>query len=419
MKYTFGLIKNKGTWNNPSTDIYYGHTFVGYKPLQSVDIFGLINSTDGNFWLLGEDDDHYWTEAKISEETIRQLYNYLKNGDFSNTEFFSFENDLIVLTLTNLQDNKKSIRKFHKDWIPSLIKTLDIDNPIKTKNAILPVWDKSIIPDRIIYPFLSVEEYVYGRILIFPTSYANKDFELAKFRVLDHLFNTLGNGCRNIEDFQEGLFKKQEIDIIRAERLCLEPTYDGYEEVEIFKADTMEFKFPKSETNIARNVFEEEKEKFPSVIYWIKNDPNEKDLEDIFLERKDIFINTKFRPYPNFQKKYSILWNEPETLKCLNIEWLNSLIWFYETSLTSINEGCFRDYSEFPTGSSKEDKRRIDEMLKFTKDKSYETISKDYELFFDGNMEDFLTRKWLKTKKEYETFINETILLLKEEIKNK
>ena len=43
------------------------------NPIQSVEIFGLINSTDGNFWFISEDDDYYWTTAEISEETIRKI----------------------------------------------------------------------------------------------------------------------------------------------------------------------------------------------------------------------------------------------------------------------------------------------------------------------------------------------------------
>ena len=43
------------------------------NPIQSVEIFGLINSTNGNFWFISEDDDYYWTTAKISEETIRKI----------------------------------------------------------------------------------------------------------------------------------------------------------------------------------------------------------------------------------------------------------------------------------------------------------------------------------------------------------
>ena len=113
----FGLIKDKGIWNKPSTNIYYGHFFNGYKPLQSVDIFGLINSTDGNFWLLSENDDSYWTIAKISEETIRHLHNILKNEDFSDSEMFSFENTILTICLNNLtiletptiQINKKEV----------------------------------------------------------------------------------------------------------------------------------------------------------------------------------------------------------------------------------------------------------------------------------------------------------------------
>ena len=46
MKYKFGLIKSEGVLNTPSTNIFYKNYFNGYKPVQSHEIFGLINSTD-------------------------------------------------------------------------------------------------------------------------------------------------------------------------------------------------------------------------------------------------------------------------------------------------------------------------------------------------------------------------------------
>lgn len=175
-KYEFGLIKDDGVWNNPTTSIYYNSTFNGYKPIQSCEIFGLINSTNGYFWLLSEDDDHYWTTTKISEETIRDLYNKLKNNDLSDNNIFNFKKENIIeLTLVSLHNNKKESRTFHKDWIPALIETLDIDNPIKSEQEILPIWEKSLVPDKIEYPMMTPEEYIYSTIQDWPSLYVKKE----------------------------------------------------------------------------------------------------------------------------------------------------------------------------------------------------------------------------------------------------
>lgn len=414
--YKFGLIKDEGTWNTPSTDIYYKNHFDGYKPVQAVEIFGLINSTDGNFWLLSEDDDHYWTTAKISESTIRELYNKLINSDFSNKEMFKFENDLIFVTLNNLENNKPFTHKFHKDWIPSLVKTLDIDNPIETNKEILPVWEKSIIPDKIEYPLLTPEEYVYLMISKYPTLYAKSDFELSKFKVLDNLFNSLNSSTNDIEDFVDTISKKREVDIEKSKRYLNETSFVGYSKVNEIDLGSRVLKTPDFSSIVIENIFEEDKKNYPEVIHWIGSNPK-LDKIDIMEERKGLNIEAKFRPYPNFSDKFSILWNnKDEMLNILSEDWIKEIVWFYKSSLEAINQGCFKDYQEFPTGSQKEDQIRIEEMKQFVRNKTFEQITKDYEIEYNGDMEDFLTKKWLKNKDHYINFINKIIDVFESEL---
>jgi len=410
--FKFGLIKSKGVWNKPTTDITFGNSFDGYKPVQSVDVFGLINSTDGNFWLLSEDDDHYFVDAKISEETIRNLHKVLSLHDFSDTKMFSFKDNILKITLLDLYTNKKISIQFAKAWIPSLIKTLDIDNPIPTTKKILPVWEKSVVPDKVIYPLMTPTEYVYKRISEYPSLYANKNFEISKFKVYDHFFNTLGNGYSTFDEVENTFFKKEEINIEKIKRFSKELSFDGYSKVETFLVGEREVYFPDSYSLVARNVFEEEKINYPEVIYWRSINPNV-DLNEIMAERNDLKFDTEFRPYPNFQKQYSLIWKLPEIFSLLNDEWKKEIIWFYEKCEFAINNGCFKNYSEFPTGSKKIDQRHVEEMKKFIGDRTNEQVSKDYEVYFDGNVEDFLNRKWLKTKKEYLEFIKETIEYIK------
>lgn len=411
--YKFGLIKEDGVFNETSTDVFYNHTFFGYKPVQSFDIFGLINSTDGNFWLVSEDDDHYWTTAKISEETIRDIHTKLKNNDLSDSNIFKLENDLVSMNILNLQNNRLFTQKFHKDWIPQLIKTLDIDNPKKTKKDILPIWDKSIVPDRIDYPLMSLEEYIYNTISKYPTLYANKDFEISKFNVLDHFLNTISSGFDKDEDFFDTLSKKENIDIEKIKRLCIESSYTGFSKVDSINLETRVLNTPVQSSKIVENIFEEDKDKYPNVIYWQKNDPTKEfDLQDIMNQRKGLKIESKFSPYPNFQKEYSLVWINKDLLNNLDNEWIEGFKWFYEKSLESIDKGCFKDHSEFPTGSTKEDSNRIKQFENIIKNESFKKVSRDYGMEYNGNVEEFLTNQWLKTKDEYKTFINETINVL-------
>ena len=419
IKYKFGLIKDDGVWNNPSTHIYYNTTFNGYKPIQSSEIFGLINSTDGNFWLLSEDDDYYSTTVKISEETIRELFDKLKNNDLSDSNIFGFKNDnLIELTLTNLQNDKKITRTFHKDWIPVLIKTLDIDNPIKSDKEILPIWEKLLVPDKIKYPIMTPEEYIYASIENWPSLYVKNDFELIKFKIYDDLINKLSS-YETTEEFIDGISKNKEIDFDRVKRYLNEKSFNGYSDAEKINIGTKEIVLPKSNTCIVNNIFEDEKEKYPNVIYWQINNNND-NVEKNILEKKGLIIDTKFSPYPNFQKKYSTLWNnKDDLLNKLPIEWIEEFIWFYQTSLQAINDGCYKNYSQFPTGSEKEDKSRMIEMQKFINNKSNEQISKDYDCEYNGDLFDFMSRRWEKQKIEYELFINEIIEVLADSLSKK
>lgn len=408
--YKFGLIKKTGVWNETTTRIGFDNYFEGYKPSQSSGVFGLVSSTDGNFWLLGEDDDYYFTKAKISEETLRNLLEKLKNNDFSDTNLFHMNSSLLTITLLNL-DNQENVHiEFDKYWLQSLIEVLDIDNPIPTKvKRVLKVWEKSIVPDKINYPLMTPTEYVYATILEYPSLYAKEDFEVVKFKVFDHLFNVIGNGISDYETFKDSLSKKKDINIAKAKKLCTETLYYGYEDFTSRIINDEEYIFPKGEAK-AFGILEEEKENYKNIKFWQEIPKN---LESILEEFEEEKTHTKFNPYPNFQKEYSIIWKIPKVLENLDKEWKNELLWFYEKCIEAINQGCFKNYSEFPTGNEKKDKQRINEIQKYNKDKSFEKISKDYEVEFNGDWSDFLKRRWLKTKKEYLMFIDETKLLIK------
>lgn len=77
-------------------------------------------------------------------------------GLHSDINIFPMKDDIIELSIINLHNNKIVTREFHKNWI-SLIKTLDIDNPIISNNEILPIWEKSLVPDKTEYPMMTLK----------------------------------------------------------------------------------------------------------------------------------------------------------------------------------------------------------------------------------------------------------------------
>lgn len=244
------------------------------------------------------------------------------------------------------------------------------------------------------------------------------DFELTKFKVYDSLLNEL-NSSTNVEEFIDSISKTKDIDYERVKRYLNERSFNGYDKVEKIDLGTREIITTSSSNPIVKNIFEDEKNQYPEVIYWQTNNIS-KDIDKIMLERRGVELNTKFSPYPNFDKKYTVLWNtKDELLDKLSSEWIKEIIWFYETSLQAINNGCFKDNNQFPTGSEKEDNRRIEDMSKMIKDKSFEQISKDYECEYNGDLFDFMSKRWDKKKNEYESFINEMLEVLNDSLSQK
>lgn len=250
-------------------------------------------------------------------------------------------------------------------------------------------------------PTISPADYVLSSAVAFPILYNSVSIDDMWFKVLDQLLNVIGNGISNDEDLVSE-FKSIDLDYDKffAQRLSKgENLMSGYKKVKEYALDENQFSIPVfSEDTII--CFESETVMYPDVKVWINN-TNKK----------------KISPYPNFIKKYSTVYQT--NLVEYGCEWINACIWYYTKCNEFFNSDqvCCYSYA-FPREIEKETQKVIQDYKTFMKKySSNEEISKAYKLEFTGDYEDFAKRAWQKELKRIQQFINETLVMLNNNLK--
>jgi hypothetical protein len=124
----------------------------GERPKQFDGVHGLVKKDD-LFHLMSEDDGHFWTSFILTENELKSLHRHLSNlvKHFHYTNNYKvkvkpnlvthqtikdIEGEIDIIPrndsapLINLKIKDNNIQ-FDVNWLPSLIKVTDIDNPIK------------------------------------------------------------------------------------------------------------------------------------------------------------------------------------------------------------------------------------------------------------------------------------------------
>lgn len=246
---------------------------------------------------------------------------------------------------------------------------------------------------------MSPEEYFHSNVYEYPTLYAHKNEKYAKLKVFDQLFNNIGNGIN--DELLEHLIlpkiknlKKKAIEYIKF------PLYEGYKKYTLIN----DRKIPEGDYIV---VTEKDKINHPEIVLW-------EELTFIDNNFKTINYDTVvWRPYPNFQKRYSLVWETPE-FNTLSLEWFETAIWFYEQCDIFFKNHSSYYHSAYPSNDTKSDNRRIRELQEW-KEKKYSSdkeFSDAYGVEYTGDMIDFVNRKWLKEKQRCEDMIKETLEML-------
>jgi hypothetical protein len=233
--------------------------------------------------------------------------------------------------------------------------------------------------------FFTPDDYVLCQVDRHPSLYADTTFEGSKLRVLDQLFNVIGNGINDV-DALVNCVKKREFNRDRAIRLTAgEKVFYGYYEVRDFGSGVY---IGKGESI---TVVDSERHQHPTVVDWL------------------CCGVTPWRPYPNFSKRYSNVFADDFKTK-VNDEWVGAAVWYYKKCLEWFETNSQMYHGAYPSINPARDAQYVLDMFK-QRDK-YETdeeFSKAYGVEYTGDMDDFMRRRSDKTKASAIEFINEVI----------
>ena len=245
-----------------------------------------------------------------------------------------------------------------------------------------------------------------------PSLYAAAGFELAKLRVYDHIFNVIGNGIRDTEEYCEYMRNRRKgVQTPLAKYLSGERLHYAYMEIEEFEEGDCKFSMPKSGSSLDEVFTEAEKADHPEVKKWLGFD-----------------VSSKFTPYPNFKKEYSTVWKIDTEL--LTEEWIDEIIWFYRKCEEFFDGPDASEYSYAVTKDPKKLERQIKEQELFFERYKKETaneaeywaaITENWQCEYRGDTLDFLQRRWEKEHARIRAYITETVemlnLLLQEKLR--
>lgn len=223
------------------------------------------------------------------------------------------------------------------------------------------------------------DDYVLACVDEYPSLYSASTFERAKLRVYDQLFNVIGNGL-STSDLKYRKFNRD-----RALRFCNgEQAYYGY-----FKSKKIgDFEMGEGESI---TVGEWERDNHPEVVFWMDCG------------------YCSWRPYPNFNKQYSIIW-ESDFKEIAGPKWVAEAVWYYKKCREWLENNEHEYHGAYPTGDDYKDARYLEDMKKQRERyESDEDFSKAYNIEYTGDMVDFMKRRWQANKEKIFQYIDETI----------
>lgn len=238
----------------------------------------------------------------------------------------------------------------------------------------------------------------------YPSLYHGKTFKEMKLKVMDHLFNVIGNGL-NREVFLTSYSSENKYP-------------DNYEEIpeEYYNGTQLFYVY----TRLKEYTDENTSRSFKMVDFnsCLNKVLTEKELIGVEYVHKTPLTIHDFHPYPNFQKEYSAIWGCPEIF---DIDWLINIKWFYEECLDYFkSDWIYLDFQAIPKDlNDTKWGRKVEEQVRFfnltferyRKDEESfeECISREYECEYTGDVKDFMRRRFLLENDRRVSFIEETL----------
>lgn len=257
---------------------------------------------------------------------------------------------------------------------------------------------------------LTPEQAVNRAIIAYPSLYSASNPNDARFKVLDHLLNVIGNGIRDTDDFLHEMAIPEGFvpPVVPQKYLSGEPIYEGFTRQKEIVPGCGIFIFD-SESRVEGTYSESEKADHPEVVYWLQ------------VNRR----RTSFTPYPNFRKEYSLAWRIDTAV--LTPEWIRVIIWYYEEVRKFFETGDVSDYRDAPTTDPKKMAKLIRDyevnFVRYIQDgqtvaEYYRAISEAYQypgeelIEYRGDTEAFIRDRWIVELARINRFIDETIQML-------
>lgn len=251
---------------------------------------------------------------------------------------------------------------------------------------------------------MTPQEYVNANVNEYPSLYASKN---PKLRIMDQLFNVIGNG---VVDFEEAIEYSHKYNVQEPAKKYLDGSdlffvYPGYSEINI---GTKVLKMPKGNPLIEM-ITEEEKVNYPNCFFLkcskINDDP--------------------FVPYPNFLEKYSVIWSDANALSIMSAEWKAAAFDYYKTALEFFKNPqiCTKYHSAAPLHDEGEMVKRINSQESYFNAKRNDKMSdaefhamieKEWQHPYNGNTREFIITRWEKEHQRIIDFILKTLERIEE-----
>lgn len=273
---------------------------------------------------------------------------------------------------------------------------------------------------------LTFEQYLLRSVTEYPSLYASPSFEITKFMVSDYVFNCIGtnSSATIISETYTGplVIPQHYIDgtelfyVYDPAKANLHPKHNWITNQHEAELGVMTY---------------DELMKIPGMddrYYWSTGNN----------ERKHPLCKESYGPYPNFNKRYSLVWRPlvytpmtwdsekeemhyGESIKVnfadLSHDWRDAAIEFYEKCLAYFKSDRCSGYTQgFNDDDANEKAQQIVDMIsalsRYGDIKTAETqeiITQQYKLKFDGDVESFLRARWAKERQRIIVFIEETI----------
>jgi len=231
----------------------------------------------------------------------------------------------------------------------------------------------------------------------YPRLYLSSSLELSKMKFYDHFLNTIGNQFKKVEDL--------------------------YSDLSL--ADTDMFDIPEkyiSDTDIYCCYFSEDKRYTTNYIFLTEEEAS---LNPLVVTKTKIKKNDFFLPFDNFNKKYSIVWTSE--IDNFDLPSLKEILWFYtECQKHFHSDDKYDIFLRCKIGTPQFEQsieEQNDYFLKMRKESMtdqeyFDLISEKYQIKFTGDVKQFLIDRAEKKLNLVLQFINETIAMVENKIKN-